>query len=70
MTKNVRIENADNNMAVKVIVEVWNKQIADGDTVNYISKTEELKYPTTLNNYLIHDGQWLVIREEKNSLPV
>lgn len=59
MTKNVRIENADTS-EYKVVVEVWIK----GPTGEFTKNREEvLSFPTALSQFLIHDGQYLVVRE-------
>lgn len=61
MTKNVRIENADNNRDKRVIVEIWSVISPDGETG--IIGERELLYPTTLDTFVLHDSQWLVVRE-------
>lgn len=68
MTKTVRIENADTNTSVKVIVEVWDKGYTanDGSVVpDRMSEGEtiELGYPTRMVEKGITGTRWLVVRE-------
>ncbi len=48
MTKNVRIENADNGTHFGVV----------------LTKTEDLDYPAMLSTVLLHSGVFFVIREK------
>ena len=57
MTKSIRIENADTSN-YKVVVEVW--QVGTPDT---LVRTIELNYPTAMVEDVIHDGQYLIVRE-------
>lgn len=63
MTKNVRIENADTGTHYQVLVEVWS-QPPEGDPVLVTTKT--LTHPTQLDTFMIHSGQYLVVRELHN----
>lgn len=63
MTKMVRIENADNS-DYKVEVEVWAKgRNEEGEIVDQLQRTVPLHYPTALDTFMIHSGQWLVVKE-------
>lgn len=55
MTKNVRVENADTNIYVEVVVEVWDKEI--------LQETKILGFPTQISEVTIWDGKKLVIYE-------
>lgn len=55
MTKNVRIENSDNNHTKEVVVEVYQ----DG-RLHY---TRVLPYPTTLFDFTLSDGVFLKVYE-------
>ena len=59
MTKNVRIENADNSK-YKVIIEVW--EMRDG--VTQVVDTKYLSNPTDMLNIAIWGDRYLVVREE------
>lgn len=59
MTKNVRIENAD-NASYKVVVEVWEHR----DTGPELIETKSLPNPTDLLTQAIWKNRYLVIREE------
>ena len=59
MTKNVRIENADNS-AYKIVVEVWDTIMGD---VPVLVETKTLNNPTDLLTQAIWGGRYLVIRE-------
>ena len=59
MTKNIRIENADNSKHV-VLVEVWEKSTANEDR---LVETVELKYPTDMVAKAIWSNRYLIIRE-------
>lgn len=66
MTKAVRIENADGNTSVKVIVEVWDKT-ADGDK---LADTIELCNPADMTGMLygkpgvyLTSTRYLVVKE-------
>lgn len=61
MTKTVRIENADTNPTVEVVIEVWDK-----DT---LINTKILGYPTQQIEELIWDGKKLIISERPKSDP-
>jgi len=66
MTKTVRIENADTNTNVKVIVEVWEKgyTAADGSEVpDRITETVPLDHPTFMATKGITSTRWLVVKE-------
>lgn len=58
MTKNVRIENAD-NASYKVVVEVWEHR----DNGPELIETKSLLYPTDMLTQAIWKNRYLVIRE-------
>lgn len=60
MTKKVRVENADNSDHI-VNVQTWQKGF-DGNDDQLMSETP-LTYPTDIGDFLIHSGQFLVIKE-------
>ena len=59
MTKNVRIENADNS-AYKVSVEVW--EIRDGE--HTIIEVKALNNPTDMLTFAIWKKRYLIVREQ------
>lgn len=59
MTKNVRIENADNSN-YKVVVEVWETK----DGVGQFIESKPLNNPTDMLNIAIWSNRYLVVREE------
>lgn len=59
MTKNVRIENADNSN-YKVVVEVWETR----DGVGQLIESKPLNNPTDMLNIAIWSNRYLVVREE------
>ena len=61
MTKQIRIENADNSNH-QVDVEVWEEREGLGSVL--VKKTY-LDHPTTLATETIYDGRYIVIREVK-----
>lgn len=61
MTKKVRIENADTNTSVELVVEVWD------DSSNKPKRVIPLSYPTAMYEEYITRDQWLVIREREKS---
>lgn len=65
MTKNVRIENADNNLSKKIIVDMW-EDIETGEqgAHKHLVSSEELIYPAQMTTKCVHSSNWLVIREE------
>lgn len=60
MTKNVRVENADNS-DYQVVVEVWDKNYSGGPDT--LKESKVLSYPTTLDTFGITSSRYLVIRE-------
>ncbi len=60
MTKSIRIENADTS-DWKVIVQVW--QIGHGGEPDTLVNELDLNYPTAMLTEYIHDGQYLVVKE-------
>jgi len=58
MTKNVRIENADNSK-YKVVVETW--EVRDG--AYQLVDTKVLNNPTDMLNIAIWTNRYLVIKE-------
>lgn len=71
MTKQVRIENAD-NAPYRVIVEVWDKGFPEGSPDTLV-KTVELDYPTAMtgSDVYLTSTRYLVVKEAplKNSAP-
>lgn len=67
MTKNVRIENADNNLTKEVVVEIWEQkydQSAQKLTDQFeIHSTRVLPYPTTLDSFCLHNSNYVKIYE-------
>ncbi len=57
MTKNVRIENADNSKYA-VVVEIWDQ------ATQTCLESRRLENPTDLATVAIWDGRYLVVREE------
>jgi uncharacterized protein (DUF2249 family) len=60
MTKSVRIENADTSDH-KVVVQTWQK-CNEGEPDVLISE-HDLSHPTQMHEGLIHQHQYLVIKE-------
>ena len=60
MTKNIRIENADNSK-YKVVVEVWDTVMGD---IPVLIETKTLANPTDMLNIAIWGGRHLLVREE------
>jgi hypothetical protein len=60
MTKQIRIENADNSDH-KVAVEVW--QEAQGDTPAALLNTVDLSSPTQMVSMTVWKGHYLVVKE-------
>lgn len=63
MTKLVRIENADNS-SHKVVVEIWDKPIADG-LPDVLSKTINLNNPTDMTGLdcYLTSTRYLIVKE-------
>lgn len=62
MTKQVRIENADNNSAFKVVVEVWDKGVNGAPDVKAFER--RLDYPTALaNDIYLTSTRYFIVRE-------
>ncbi len=63
MTKQVRIENAD-QAPYKVVVEVWDKGYPEGQP-DVLQKTIELSHPTAMTgpDCYITSTRYLVVRE-------
>lgn len=64
MTKRVRIENADLNTSVKVIVQVWDKGYPEGEP-DKLSHEVALNNPTDITgpDLFITSTRYLVVRE-------
>lgn len=62
MTKNVRVENADTNTNVKVVVEVWDKF---GDSEPVLSQSYLLANPTDMTppGVYLTNTRYLVVKE-------
>lgn len=60
MTKQVRVENADNSDH-KLVVQVWNKG-AEGSP-DTMSNEHELNYPADMLTEYVHGSQYLVVKE-------
>jgi hypothetical protein len=69
MTKAVRIENADNGTDYQVVVQTWAKGYEkDGEIEpDTMVKEEVLWHPTQMVDGLIHDSQYLVVKEKTES---
>ena len=67
MTKKIRIENADTS-PFKVEVDVI--QIGGGDPPrpDSLQQTITLDYPAQMTEVYIHSGQYVIIREKKETL--
>lgn len=63
MTKQVRIENADNSL-YKVVVEVWDKGYPAGEP-DKLSRTIKLDHPTAItgSDCYITSTRYLVVKE-------
>lgn len=66
MTKKVRIENADTNDYVEVVIEVFDKDYKAGEEVK--TNTVILGYPTQMHEETIWDGKRVVITERKKNV--
>ena len=63
MTKTVRIENADMNQSVKVLVEVWDKGYPEGTPDNLVREIV-LANPTDMcGDVYLTDTRYLVVKE-------
>ena len=60
MTKSIRIENADTSDH-KVQVEVW--QVGRDGEADSKLRTIDINHPTAMAEEVIHDGQYLVVKE-------
>ena len=64
MTKQVRIENADNSN-YKVVVEIWQKEFKeDGTRSDRKVDVKILPNPTAMGDFYIWKDRYLIIREE------
>jgi len=65
VTKNIRIENADNSNYI-VVVEVWEAGDTDKDEDDWMvsADTVELRNPTDMITKAIWKNRYLVIREK------
>lgn len=61
MTKRIRIENADNNTAHKLIAEIYDKG-ADG-APDVLVDSRNLLNPTDLVDICIHSTRYVVVKE-------
>ena len=62
MTKTVRIENADTNMDKHIIVEIWTNAVGESPAILVYS--EELQYPCMMTTKILHEGNFMVVREK------
>jgi hypothetical protein len=63
MTKNVRIENADTNPDVGLVVETWD---AEADGTETLTREDRLSYPTQMFAGVVTSTRRFVIREVKS----
>jgi hypothetical protein len=63
LTKCVRIENADNNVTVYPVIEIWNIDYMTGEEV--FDREIPIMHPTQLEEIGIHTHRFLKIREKK-----
>lgn len=68
MTKMVRIENADTNGSVNVLVQVCDKGYPAGSP-DVLSREELLAYPTRMVEVGITETRYLVVKEVPNPSP-
>ena len=68
MTKKVRIENADTNTSVGLVIEVYDKSAIEGQA-DSLAQTIELMHPTMMTGnsapeIYLHSGRYAVIKEK------
>lgn len=65
MTKTVRIENADTNKDVRIIIQAQNQVLTDDGKMVWVSvdAAAELAFPTALATLTLWEGRRYVITE-------